>query len=241
MEMQLSNAPFDSPLALSTVTNPELDAMLARLGLFRGQRLFRQSEEVLLHPVRVRGSGGEVVLGGRMAMRVIVHLADGRRMPITDMSPGQTGHIEGTTCSPRLLEALNVLGLSIDEPITYLRQLPHMEYVVRVGTERRERLTEGMAAKIWGRFGGRSMQFVSAGKGQPFTVEQLLGGERAFTALQNKGIVPGKIISLEAVGPVQTFTMAVYEPVVITTEDGLHLHLRPDQAESIWVNPLVVN
>jgi Fe2+ transport system protein FeoA len=238
MEIQLSNAPFDSLLTLSAATNPELGAMLSRLGLFRGQKFVRQNEEILIHPVRVRAPVGEVVLGGRMATRIIVHLADGRRLPISDMSVGQTGHIEGTTCSARLLETLAVLGLSVDEPVTYVRQLPHMEYAALVGTERRERLTEGMAAKIWGRIGERSMQFVSAGKGQPFFVEKILGGQRASEVLEKKGIVPGSTISLQAVAPVQVLTMTVYEPVVITTEDGLHLHLRPDQAERIWVHPV---
>jgi Fe2+ transport system protein FeoA len=235
MELPLSEAPFDKPLALSHVKNTELEAMLSHLGLFRGQICFRQSEEVLLHPVRVRATIGEVVLGGGMAMRVIVHLDDGRRMPLTDLSAGQTGHIEGTTCEVKLAESLAVLGLHENDPITYLRQLPHMDYIALVGSKRRERLTEGMAAKIWGRIGDRFLQFVSAGKGQPFIVEKILGGERAFKALEGRGIVPGETIFLEGVAPTQALAMTVHEPVVITTEDGLHLHLRAGQANRIWV------
>jgi Fe2+ transport system protein FeoA len=170
-----------------------------------------------------------------MATRIIVHLEDGRRMPLTDMAAGQTGHIEGTTCSLNLSESLSILNLSQDEPITYLRQLPHMNYTVLVEQIRRERITEGLAAKTWGRVDDRSMQFVSAGRGQPFVVEKILGGARAYDALVKKGISPGKTIVLEAVAPAQTLAMAVHEPVVITTYDGLHLHLRTDQASRILV------
>jgi Fe2+ transport system protein FeoA len=237
MEVPLSQAPFDQPLTLRRVENAELEAMLAHLGLSKGQTCFRQDEEVLLHPVRVRSANGDVVLGGGMAMRVIVHLEDGRRMPLTDLSAGQTGHIEGTTCEVKLAESLAVLGLRENDVITYLRQLPNMDYIAIVGQDRRERLTEGMAAKIWGRIGDRSLQFVSAGKGQPFVVEKILGGSRAFKALEEHGILPGKTIVLEGVAPTQSFAMTAHEPVVITTKDGLHLHLRPGQANRIFVKP----
>ncbi len=238
MEILLTNAPFDKPLTLSRVENTELEAMLSHLGLFRGQTFFRQNEEVLLHPVRVRAPQKDVVLGGGMAMRVIVHLDDGRRMPLTDLKTGQTGHIEGTTCEVRLAETLAILGLRENDRITYIRQLPHMDYVARVGKERRERLTEGMAAKIWGRIGDRFLQFVSAGKGQPFVVEKILGGPRSFKSLEERGIIRGETISLEGVAPTQALAMTTQEPVVITTEDGLHLHLRTGQANRIFVEAI---
>jgi Fe2+ transport system protein FeoA len=235
MEIPLYEAPFDTPLTVRRVKNTELEAMLTQLGLFRGQTCFRQSEEVLLHPIRVRAAQGDVVLGGGMAARVIVRRQDGRRMPLTDLTAGQTGHIEGTTCEVKLAESLAVLGLRENDAITYLRQLPHMDYIARVGKKRRERLTEGMAAKIWGRIDDRFLQFVSAGKGHPFVVEKIIGGNRAARALAERGIVPGETIFLEAVAPTQSLAMTVHEPVVITTDDGLHLHLRPGQANRIYV------
>jgi Fe2+ transport system protein FeoA len=235
MDIPLNEAPFGKPLILSAITSPELEDLLSRLGLFLGHTLVREDEEVLLHPVRVRSAGGDVVLGGGMAMRVIVHLEDGRRMPLTDLSAGETGHIEGNTGSRYLSEALAVLSLSEDDPITYLRQLPHMDYSVVVGENRRERLNEGVAAKIWGRLGGRRIQFVLAGKGQPFVVEKILGGARVINGLAEKGIAPGVSMRLEAVAPAQALSMAVHEPVVITTDDGLHLHLRPGQAQRFRV------
>lgn len=237
MQMPLTNAAFDKPLTVAAITNGKLEAMLAHLGLFPGRVVFRQNEEILRHPVRVRSRRNEVVLGGGMAMRVIVHLDDGRRMPLSDMEPGQTGHIEGTTCSGMLSESLEVLGLCDDESITCIRKLPHMDYTIRVDPDRRERITEGLAAKIWGRAADRSVQFISAGKDQEFVVEKILGGSRSFNALGEKGISPGKTIVLESVAPAQTLAMTHHEPVVITTDDGLHLHLKPGQAKRILVEP----
>lgn len=236
----LTRAPFDRPLILNDITDSELESLLCRLGLFRGQTFIRENEEVLLRPIRLRGPSGNVVLGAQMAMRVIVHLDDGRRMPLTDMTAGQSGHIEGTTCSIHLEKSLDILGLHEGERITYLRQLPRMDYTVIVGNNKKQRIPEGTAAKIWGRIGGPApMQFVSAGKGQPFAVEKILGGTRSKETLGQKGISPGKTIVLDAVAPAQVFTMAVHEPVVITTDDGLHLHLRTGQANQIVVE--VVN
>ena len=237
MDMPLNEAPFDRPLTLVAFTDAQMENQFLRLGLARGRTLVREDEEILLQPVRVRTAQAEVVLGGRMAMRVIVHLDDGRRMPLSDMRAGQTGHIEGTTALGRLTEVLAELELHPDEPVTCVRKLPRMDYIVRVDRSRRERITEGMAAKIGGRIGQRLVQFVSAGKGQPFLVETILGGERAVETLAAKGIAPGQTIFLEAVAPAQTIALTTREPVVITTDDGLHLHLTPNQAQGIRVQP----
>ena len=235
MKTPLNQAPFDRQLTISDITETGVETLLSRLGLFRGGKFVREEEEVLVHPVRVRGSKGEVVLGGGMATRVIVHLDDGRRMPLTDMHTGQRGHIEGTTCAANLAEALNVLGLDEDQEIIYIRQLPRMDYTVATGKGRTVRIQEGMAAKIWGRIGERYLQFISAGRRQPFLVEKILGGLRSTTALEERGIAVGLTISLESVAAAQIFTMAAQEAVVISTDDGLHLHLRPGQAEHILV------
>jgi Fe2+ transport system protein FeoA len=235
MTIPLSHAPFDRPLILKDITEPELEALLSRLGLFRGHAFVREEEEVLVHPVRVRGPKGEAVLGGGMAMRVIVHLDDGRRMPLTDMAAGQRGHIEGTTCSANLSDALDTLGLHENEEIVYLRQLPPMDYTVLVNRDVKQRIQEGMAAKIWGRIGDRHLQFVTAGKGQPFFIEKILGGAQSTNALHEKGIVQGRTIALDSVAPAQIFNMAAHAPIVISTNDGLHLHLRMRQAEHMLV------
>jgi Fe2+ transport system protein FeoA len=235
MTIPLSRAPFDRPLILKDITEPDLEALLARLGLFRGHAFVREEEEVLVHPVRVRGPHGEAVLGGGMAMRVIVHLDDGRRMPLLDMAAGQRGHIEGTTCSVNLSDALATLGLHENEEILYLRQLPPMDYTILVGRNVKQRIQEGMAAKIWGRIGDRHLQFISAGKGQPFFIEKILGGSQSVNALREKGIVQGRTIVLHAVAPAQIFNMAPHSPVVISTNDGLHLHLRTRQADHMLV------
>jgi Fe2+ transport system protein FeoA len=238
MTITLNQAPFDRPLTLSDITEPGVEALLSRLGLFRGDAFVRENEEVLVHPVRVRGGKGEVVLGGGMATRVIVHLNDGRRMPLTDMQTGQRGHIEGTTCSVNLTDALNTLGLHENEQVVYLRQLPSMEYSVLIGKDKKVRIQEGIAAKIWGRIGDRHLQFISSGKGQPFYVDKILGGLHSQELCKKKGIVPGHTISLLAVAPTQIFKTAAQASVVISTDHGLHLHLRPGQAKHIRVTVL---
>jgi Fe2+ transport system protein FeoA len=235
MTISLTQAPFDRPLILSDIIDSELETLLSRLGLVRGHAFSRENEEVLQHPVRVRTISDDVVIGGGMAMRVIVHLEDGRRLPLTDMTTGQCGHIEGSVGSTHLSEAMTILGLQEGKTITYRRQLPSMDYTVLIDKKQRQRIPEGMAAKIWGRIGDRHLQFVSAGKDQPFRIEKILGARRSMEALAEKGILPGRIITLEAVAPAQIITMAVHNPVVITTDDGLHLHLSAGQAEQILV------
>lgn len=67
------------------------------------------------------------------------------------------------------------------------------------------------------------------------SVDPIFGGARSIDTLGEKGILPGKTIVLDAVAPAYMFSMAVHEPVVITTDDGLHLHLRTGQADQILV------
>ena len=119
-------------------------------------------QEVLVRPVRVRGPKGEAVLGGGMAMKVVVHADDGRKLPLAEMGANETGHIEGITGGPGLSGALSVLGLGISDRVCFLRTLPPMEYITLLESGIRVRLTEGMAAKIWGRTTGEPLQYISA-------------------------------------------------------------------------------
>ena len=44
----LSQAPFDHSLVLKKIKDPDLEALLSRLGLFRGDTFVRENEEILL-------------------------------------------------------------------------------------------------------------------------------------------------------------------------------------------------
>lgn len=236
MYVPLNDAPLGEPLVLVKVTDPNLALRLQRMGLFEGSEIVRLEQEVLVQPVRVRGPGGEAVLGGGMTMKMVVHLDDGRKLPLAEMQPGETGHIEGVTGGTGLSEALKTLQLKSNDRIHFVRRLPPMEYIAIIETSGRVRLTEGMAAKIWGRMQERMLQFVSARVGEKFHVEKILGGVNAAHMLQTRGIEPGKVLVLEGVAAqAQSLRQGIRNPLVISSREGLRLFLTPDSGEQILV------
>lgn len=235
MYVALIDAPLDKPLILVSVANPALALRLRRMGLFEGSEIVRLDQEVLVQPVRVRGPKGEVVLCGGMAMKIVVHLEDGRRLPLAEMERGETGHIEGLTGGTGLAGALEILGLKINDRIDCVRKLPAMEYIAVIEGAGRVRLTEGMAARIWGRMQDRQLQFISAQAGEKFHVRDILGGARANAMLCSRGIEPGKVLTLEGVAQAQSLKDGFRNPVVISSREGLRLFLEPKDGERVFV------
>lgn len=241
MYIPLTDAPCGTPLVFVKAKDIDLAVRLRRMGLFEGKELLRLDEEVLVQPIKVKGPKGEFILGGGMAARVIVHLDDGRKIPLLEMKPDDSGHVEGSTCGWILLEALNTFGFEIDEEIRFVRKIPPMEYVTLVEKTGRVRLNEGIAAKIWGRIHHRHIQFASARVKEDFEVLKILGGQNSRQTLASQGIRPGKILLLEGVEQADKLNMAegIKNPLVISTRDGLRLFLRQREGKQIFVQDSV--
>lgn len=230
----VDQAPRDTPIILVEINDELLADRLARIGVYPGDEATRLDEEAVSGSVRVRGPMGEVVLGGGMAAKVIVHHDDGHKTPVVEMQPGETGHVEGLICGSAPADGLAVMGIRENDAIQMLRRVPPMTYLTLIG-KKRVQLTEGIATKVWGEMEGRSMQFVMAGRNKPFHVQRLLAGRRASAMLGQLDIVPGRVITLEAVTPAQTMGQGGRDQVVLTMKTGLRLYLRPDQAQSVLV------
>lgn len=235
MHSSLADAPCGQPLRVVRIADEHMRSRLASMGIFPDSVVTRLDEEVALHAVRLRGPKGEVVLGGGMGGKVVAHLPDGRMIPVAEMQPGETGHIEAITAGETLIEALAVLGLKNDDEIELIRRLPAMEYIVLVNGGRRIRIAEGMAAKILGSMGEVVCQFANAQAGADFTVARLLGGKRAIRAITSLGIENGTTLRLEAVEKARSYRMTGGERFVVTSPEGLRLFLRRDQADVVIV------
>jgi len=247
MKIPLSEAPADLPLTLVKVVHPGLGERLRRMGIYPGSRLRRLDENVLLEPLRVRGRRGEAVIASGMAGKLVVHLDDGRKVPLAEMAPGERGHLEGQTCGGGLQKALDLLGLGIDDPIVVIRRLPPMSYRTIVsrpaagdgshGPEtRRVDLPEGVAAHILAGSGDRRFQFCSAPTGEALTVVEILGGKTALRNVAAFGVARGDTLILENVAPAPRYFMDRRKtPFVVVTDEGLRLYLEDCQAGRIMV------
>ncbi len=235
MYTPLSDSAVGRPLVLKKFIDTDLAQRLGRMGLYEGSEIERLDQEVLVQPIRVGGPKGEAVLGGGMAIKVVVHLDDGRKLPLAEMGTGETGHIEGMTGGPALSDALAVLGLKLNDPVQFLRKLPPMEYITILESGSRVRLNEGMAAKVWGRSHGAPLQYISAPAGELFHVTKILGGSKAQQMLKIRQIKPGMVITLEQVAPAQSFQTEIRNPLVIASREGLRLFLAPDDGSRILV------
>ena len=115
MYQTLTEAPFEKPLLLVKVADTSFAARLRRMGIFEGMELIRIKEDVKLQPLRARSRSGDAVIGGGMSAKIVVHFDDGRKLPLAEMSPGETGHIEGLTGGAGLSDALSVIGFKNDD------------------------------------------------------------------------------------------------------------------------------
>lgn len=239
MEASLAQAPCEIPLTIVRVADTRLENQLSRMGIHPGGCVTRLDEEVALSTVRVRGPRGEVLLGGGMGGKVVVHLDGGggedRMVPLTDLIPGQSGHIETVTGGEEIAATLAALGLKDDDRIEVVRVLPPMEYVARLSGRGRVRLAEGMAAKILGRMGEVECQFANAQSGAVFSVTRILGGERARRAIAALGIAVGDELVLDHVAKASSYLLSGGDRVVLTSGEGLRLFLRRDQADLVIV------
>lgn len=242
MEASLAQAPCEVPLTVVRVADARLEDQLTRMGIHPGGGVTRLDEEVALNTVRVRGPKGEVLLGGGMGGKVVVHL-DGERgeggeermVPLTELAPGQSGHIEAVTGGKEIAATLAALGLKDDDRIEVVRVLPPMEYVARLSGRGRVRLAEGMAAKILGRMGAVECQFANAQAGAAFLVTRILGGERARRAIAALGIAVGGELVLDHVAKASSYLLSGGDRVVLSSGAGLRLFLRRDQADLVIV------
>lgn len=237
MNIPLNKAPIEKPLRLQAITSDNLKNRLAQMGLHIKTELEVMSEDSVQHPVRVKGPQGEVLLAAGMASKIIVHHDDEHKTPVFEMNPGEKGHIEGLTAGSHLEKSLKILGISEGDNIELIRCLPPMEYKTVVDGKP-TRLTEGMAAKIWGDCDQESCQLATCGKGRPFTVKNILGGPRAVKTITASGIKAGSTIKLESVQPAKDIRMDNGERIIIRSKEGLRLHLRLDQAETILVQEI---
>jgi len=235
--LSLDRAPVSTPLKLVGATDRGLAERLAHLGLEPGARLTRLPDEVRLQPARVAGPRGQAVLSANMAGSLLVHLDDGRKLPLLDLAPGEEGHVEGLTVGGRLARAFEVLGLMENDRLRLLRRLPPMEYVVLLEGRRRARLSEGMAAKVWGQVAGRKQQLATAQSGHPFTVLEFLGGPNFAAAMAALGLAVGSSLELETVEPAQSVGQSSPAAVALATAGGLRLYLDQKSARAVLVQP----
>lgn len=236
MYSSLTHAPTGIQLTISKINDADLEERMGRMGLFVSGTITRLDEDVAFKTVRVKGPEGEVVLGGGMGGKVVVHLDDGRMVPLLEMKPGETGHVECVNGKGPLLQGMAALGLKDDDPVELIRILPPMEFIALVEGRGRIRMAEGMAAKILGRMGEIKCQFANAQRGADFIVEQIIGGRRAQRAISSLEIKPGITLQLEAVEKAPSYQLTGLGRCVISSNEGLRLFLRHDQSDMVIVS-----
>lgn len=246
LHMTLTEAPSDVPLELAAVARRELADRLRRLGVDLGARFIRSGEGVNAPSVRVGlvntedNHLNEIVLGGEMAARVMVHLDDDRKLPLPELAPGDEGHVEGLVSDCICANALQQLGIVENDRIRLVRRLPPMRYVTMVndgGRMARVALSDGQAAMIRGRFlpDGPEGQFALARVNTAFLVEKTLGAPQMLASLKNLGAVPGAQLTLVEVQPSQQVALAGHASIKLVTQDGLTLLVHPHDAVKMTV------
>lgn len=237
MYTSFPHAPCGQALKIEKINSVKLAEKLTHMGVFDHSQVFRMDAETNLHTVRIKTSHGETVLSGGMGGKIVVHLDNGNIIPLTEMKPGETGHIEAVEGGEELLAAFNALGLENNEEISLIRSLPPMEYIIHVENKGRVRLSEGMAAKILGtQVDSPYVQFANARTGVPFTVKQVIGGRNAQKIMNAFGIKANDILTLQYVENASSYHMTRGERYILSTHEGLRVYLSKEQAEAIIIS-----
>ncbi len=237
MYSSLIDAPAHTDLVILEITRPELAVWLQRLGLFTGSHIIRHDEEINYHPARVRGEKGDVIIPAGLGLKILVHTENGEKKPLLEMSKKEQGHIETMSCGRGCINAMTRLGIREDTDITFIRALPHMDYITLIDDRERTRLSEGEAARIWGKCQGEKeeTQFYFARRKKTFSVSEIIGGKTVRKHLKTHGVQPGSLLMLEKIEQTQELHKPGVEPVAITSQGGLRLYLNPVQAEQVIV------
>lgn len=242
MYSALIDAPIHTDLTLLEITSPELASWLKRLGLFVGSTIIRHDEEVNYHPVRVRGTKGDVVVPAGLGLKVIVHSETGERKPLVEMMRKEKGHIETMSCGRGCIRALSHLGIEEDSDVFFIRSLPHMDYVTLINKRVRTRISEGEASRLWGKCEGEEeTQFYFATKNKPFLVQEIIGGRKVHEHLKTHGIESGVSLVLEQIEQTRELHTPGVTPITISSHGGLRLYLNPNQAGRIIVKSAARN
>ncbi len=237
MQSSLLDAPIHADLVILEVRNIDLAIWLERLGLFVGDHIIRHDEEINFHPVRVRGLKGDVIVPAGLGIKILVHIeSSGERKPLVEMDRDEHAHIETVACGKGCRKAMKHLGIEENIDVTFIRTLPHMDYITLIEGHKRTRLTEGEAARLWGKCQGEEeTQFYFASKGKNFSIQEIIGGRKVTEHLRTHGISAGSVVLLEAIQQAQSLHKPGMEPITITSAGGLRLHLNPVQAGRIIV------
>ena len=237
MITNLAHAPSGISLLLVHITSNGLATRLARLGLFEGARLNRLGETVSIGPVKVKGPKGEIVLGGGLAERVIIHLDESdRRLPLPECLPHSSGHIEGITGDHTVEKALAVLGLVDNDHITVVRRIPPMTYKVLVDGIHHEQINENLATVLLGDTPTGPTQFCAVGTGEPFVVRHILADQNSRDVLTATHIEPGARLELVSVSSSPVLNFSDSKPVVAETSAGLRLYFNELDAHDLIVS-----
>lgn len=236
MYSALIDAPIHTDLVLLEITKPELASWLQRLGLFVGSTIIRHDKEVNYHPVRVRGTKGDVIVPAGLGIKVVVHSETGERKPLVEMKKKEQGHIETMSCGRGCVQALSHLGIEEGSDVVFIRSLPHMDYVTLIDNTVRTRISEGEASRLWGKCEGEEeTQFYFSTKNKPFLVQEIIGGRQIQEHLKTHAIEPGVTLVLEKIEQTRELHKPGARPITISSPGGLRLYLNPAQAGKIIV------
>lgn len=239
MYTSLLDAPVNTDLSVLEVTSPVVYTWLQRMGVFEGGVLTKHDKEINYYPVRVRADKGEVVVPAGLAIKIFVHTNDDAKKPLVDMERNQVAHIESMSCGQGCINALRNLGFEDDTEVTFIRALPHMDYITVIDRRERTRLSEGEAARIWGQCEGEEPnQFYFSKRNKIFRVSEIIGGKKITKHLLTHGVQVGTELMLESIEQVQQMHAPKTKHITVTSPGGLRLYLNPMQAGQIIVKTL---
>lgn len=176
---------------------PEIKKHLEDLGVAEGIELTvlaTQAQHEHRGPISLKIAGREIILAQGMADKVYVE-KEGTLLPLLRLEEGDKGTVKSIEGGKDFKNWLSGLGIEEGIEVEFLRHIPDDTLVFEVDNKK-IKLGEGEASKVFAKYGGKSIQVNYLKEGGTAKTTKVIGGTGVRQKLEELGVKEGTEITL---------------------------------------------
>jgi Fe2+ transport system protein FeoA len=235
--LNLYSADSGTSLSIIEIEDPLLAQKLGSYGIYKNgvvTKISTKDSEFATVKVNLHGVSRNIVGFFSQLIKIDVN---GKEKFLYHLNEGDKGVVTKLRGSKKQQETLSKIGIEEGVQIAVQRYLPHMEYVLLVGKQKRVHLTEALVSLILGRCNSNDelIQFSFARKNREFEIESVVDEPKVSSYLKELGIKKGETILLEGIEPGKDVPFDETGNIFIYASEGYRLRISDETAKKILV------